>query len=257
MIRFNFNQTGGLKIITQVLSRIQDAYSIINGVAKMAGDKAILSGCEVNGTNVSNGTVVINGETLDFVGGILQTKVIIVEDISKAVFKDGSVKSFETYRYAMFGFSDSAINWADFKRVPILNLIPEQIENLQTSLNSKINGLIESIGFLKKGNIYIGDIQGNSEGWTYSEADYTISLLQKNIGSTSGGDDYYQITFVKPLSTPNYNIFTSINYSGGYVDNNDVIIAITNKTINGFNLSAREVSPIIQNISIDYILFEK
>ena len=117
--------------------------------------------------------------------------------------------------------------------------------------------MIESLGFLKKGNIYIGDIQGNSVGWTYSEADYTISLLQKNIGSTSGGDDYYQITFVKPLSTPNYNIFTSINYSGGYVDNNDVIISITNKTINGFNLSAREVTPDIQNISIDYILFEK
>ena len=87
MKTFNFNQTGGFKLTTDILSGLQDAYKIYSGVAKMAGDKAILVGCEDLGTSVADGFVVIAGETLEFKGALKQATVIVKEEISISGFK--------------------------------------------------------------------------------------------------------------------------------------------------------------------------
>ncbi|MCT2563940.1 hypothetical protein [Chryseobacterium herbae] len=131
MKTFNFNQTGGFKLITEVLSGLQDAYSIFSGVAKMAGEKAIVSGCEDLGVTVGDGLVVIGGETLEFKGGVKQNTVIIKEENTGATFEDGSIKPFEKYRYATFGYSGTAFNWADFKRVTPLNALEDRITALE------------------------------------------------------------------------------------------------------------------------------
>ncbi|GAA4156560.1 hypothetical protein GCM10022217_15680 [Chryseobacterium ginsenosidimutans] len=256
MKTFDFNQTGGLKLVTETLSGLQDAYSIFTGVAKMAGDKAILSGCEDLGTTVTDGYVVIGNETLEFKGAVKQTTVIIKEEITSIQFEDGNLKPFETYRYATFGFSPGAYNWDDFKRVPVLINLPDQISALSTMLNNKIDDLTNAIGYMRKGNIFIGDINGKTVGWTYSGAGYTIQLMNTS-GNTAGGDDLYKITFTVPLETTDYVVFTAINYVGDYNSNNDVMASITNKTLNGFDVSFREVSPIIQSLSLDYIIFKK
>ncbi|MGG7468670.1 hypothetical protein [Chryseobacterium arthrosphaerae] len=252
MKRFNFNQTGGLKLVTETLAGIQDAYTIYSGALKMAGDKAILSGCEELGGTVTNGFVLIGDEILEFKGAVKQDTVIIKEEIINSQFEDGSLKPFETYRYVTFGYSANALTWSSFRRVPALIELPSQL----AALNNKIDNLTNAIGFVRKGEIYIGDVSGKSVGWLYNGVDYKIQLINAAPGGTNGGDDLYLVTFNSPLDISTYKIFTSIKYSGSYGANNDVIFSISNINSTGFQLSVREVSPDVQNISFDYIIFK-
>ncbi|UDQ54982.1 hypothetical protein LJF28_04770 [Chryseobacterium indologenes] len=140
MKTFDFNQAGGFKLNTEVLAGLQEAYSIFNGVAKMAGDKAILSGCNELGTNISDGLVVISGETLEFKGGVKQPTVIIKEEVKDAQYENGTLKPFETYRYATFGYSATAFNWSEFKRVTPLNNIEERLLKLEKASAPIVEG---------------------------------------------------------------------------------------------------------------------
>jgi len=256
MKTFDHNQTGGLKLVTERLSELQDAYSIYTGLARMAGDKAILSGCEILGNTVTDGTVMIGGEILEFKGAVKQDTVIVKEDLTSVQFEDGSIKPFQKNRYATFGFSAGAYQWSQFKRVPVLIDIPQVITDLSTALNNKIDAFTNALGFLRKGEVFIGDINGKPVGWSYTGVDYTVQLINNVNGSNTGGDDLYQITFTNPLETNSYKVFTSVNYSGSYIANNDVIFTISNKTTTGFQLSARELSLDIQNLTVDYIIFK-
>jgi hypothetical protein len=115
MNTINFNQVGGFPMTTNVLSKLQTAFSLFNALGNIVGELSIISGCEVAGTDVANGVVFINGEVLEFRGGIAQTKVIVKEDTENLIFQNGnSYPSIKT-RYATFGTGVGAINWVDFK----------------------------------------------------------------------------------------------------------------------------------------------
>ncbi|AYZ12878.1 hypothetical protein EGY05_13510 [Chryseobacterium arthrosphaerae] len=211
MKTFDFNQTGGFKLVTEVLAGLQDGYSIFSGVAKMAGDKAIVSGCEDLGTNISDGIVIINGETLEFKGGVKQATVIIKEEKTQAAFEDGSVKDFETYRYAAFGFSVTAYNWADFKRVTPLNLIEERLSRLEKLAKPILEGN-SPILFLKPAS----EIPPGYSEWLgaagltlvgRNEADSEFSTL-----GTVGGS---KTATIQKKHLPNIKIGTGIYTNGG------------------------------------------
>lgn len=257
MRTFNFNQTEGLKLVTQTLSGLQEAYQIFIGMAKMAGNKAILSGCEELGNTIGNGVVVIGDEILDFKGGVKQDTVIIKQEITQSQFENGVFKDFETYRYATFGFAANSFDWNAFKRVPVLIDIPDQISTISTTLNAKIDALSNAIGFLRKGEIFIGDVNGKPVGWEFIGSDYTVKLINNTSGGGSGGDDLYQVTLNNALEDANYKVFLSIRYNGNYVANNDVIVTVSNITNTGFQLSVRELSMDTQNVTFEYIIFKK
>lgn len=124
MNRTNFVQTGGVPIKAERLQELQEAYSIFNNLGYLAGNFAILTGCLVVGTNVSDGVVVMNGEVILFQGGTLADDVIIVETPISKEFKDGTFKPLHFIRYATFGTSEDMASWNDFKRVdPIITLM--------------------------------------------------------------------------------------------------------------------------------------
>ncbi|OBS13382.1 hypothetical protein ATE49_13135 [Elizabethkingia miricola] len=133
MKTFNFNQTGGFKVTTETLSDIQDAYSIIEGVARVAGNLAIISGCTEagGGATVSDGVVMINNELLDFKGGAKQNTVIIREIITQKKFETGEMKDVIKYRFATFGFSNDYFAWTAFKRIPPLNTLEARFKNIE------------------------------------------------------------------------------------------------------------------------------
>ena len=124
MNRTNFVQTGGFPVKSERLQELQEAYSIFNDLGYLAGNYAILNGCVVTGSNVSDGVVVMNGEVIAFQGGTLASDVIIVETAISKDFKDGSVKPLHYVRVATFGTSVTSVLWSAFKRVdPILTLM--------------------------------------------------------------------------------------------------------------------------------------
>lgn len=133
MKKFIFNYPEGFDLTTNTLSDIQDAYLIIEGVARMAGNLAIISGCEEisGGAAIGNGVVMINNELLRFVEGGKQNTVIIREVITQKKAENGEMKDVIIDRFATFGFSNVYFPWADFKRIPPLNTIEGRFKTIE------------------------------------------------------------------------------------------------------------------------------
>jgi hypothetical protein len=92
MNRINLTQTGGFPLEEDTLNFMQSSFSQLAALTGLGGKDYILSGCEVNGANVANGTVVINGEILPFIGGAKQEFIIVEETSENRTFEDGQSK---------------------------------------------------------------------------------------------------------------------------------------------------------------------
>lgn len=115
---------------TDTLNFMQGAYDIFNVIADVAGDFVILKGCEINGTNVTDGIVAINGEVLFFRGGTSGANVLIRQEVTSKPFEDGALKEVYFNRYATFGTGVGSLLWSSFVRVTTN-------KQLQASLNTK------------------------------------------------------------------------------------------------------------------------
>ncbi|AZA90910.1 Uncharacterised protein [Chryseobacterium nakagawai] len=218
MKTFNFNETEGFDFGTKVLQEMQDAYSIIEGVSKMAGEKAIISGCEDLGLTISDGVVFLNGELLFFKGAVKQATVIIKEEKTNRAFENGSLKPFSTYRYATFGFSPDAYNWNDLKRVTPLNKLEERISKLEMAAAPIIKGGGRVL-FLRPANEI-------PEGW---EEDKTFSgrmpvgldssdIDFNEVGKT-GGEKNHKLTMPQ-LPKHSFKIFGGSGINSAKISNN-------------------------------------
>lgn len=117
MNRYDFTQPGGFPFDQGVMEFIQDCINTAATSAALSGSLAILSGCAVAGGSVSNGVVVINGEILPFVGGVISAKVIVQETATAIAYQDGTPRTVKYVRVAKFG-DDGVTNnlWVNFKR---------------------------------------------------------------------------------------------------------------------------------------------
>lgn len=166
MNKLNFNQTGGFPLSTNILDAMQNAYSIFNYLGKIAGDFAIISGCDITGGSVTNGVVFINNEVLEFKGGNAGANVYIKEELESRVFEDGSTKNVIAKRYVTFGSStpENTFTWANFKRVFPSN----EIKNFKDNFENRIKALEDKTFPIPVGMIAIWN-KPNSEaiptGW--------------------------------------------------------------------------------------------
>lgn len=119
MNKLNFNQTGGFPLSTNILNAMQEAYSVFNSLGHLAGQYAIISGCDEVGNNISDGVIFINGEILPFKGGSKSATIFIKEDTESRIFEDGATKPVIFKRYASFGSStpDKTYYWDTFRRI--------------------------------------------------------------------------------------------------------------------------------------------
>ena len=101
------------------LAFMQNSYRLFNSLGCMAGNKAIISGCEERGNTISPGTVFINGELFPFEGGAKDSTVFIKELTNEVTFEDGFLRPLEIIRSVAFGRSvpEKTFNWEDFQRV--------------------------------------------------------------------------------------------------------------------------------------------
>ena len=169
MNKINFNQTGGFPLSTNILDAMQSAYAVFNQLGSLAGNKAIISGCEQLGNTVADGVIFLNGEILPFKGGAIGTSVIIKEESESRVFEDGATKPVIFKKYATFGTStpEKTFTWAEFKRVDnLLDLTEKKAEKIELDKSIKrIEKLEEQkpmIGEIKQG---IFDLENLPPGW--------------------------------------------------------------------------------------------
>ena len=129
------------------LAFMQNSYRLFNSLGSMAGNKAIISGCEEIGNTITPGTVFINGELFPFEGGAKGDTVIIKEETNEVTFDDGFLRPLETIRTAAFGRStpEKTYNWEDFQRITNL----QDLGNNKTD-NTETKKLLERIEKLEK-----------------------------------------------------------------------------------------------------------
>ncbi|MRM95025.1 hypothetical protein D1Z98_08605 [Riemerella anatipestifer] len=294
MDRLILNGTDGFPLYTDTLAEAQKGWSVFNGLTGLAGDLAIIKGCEVIGSQVSDGYVSIGGELYPFKGGSIGNNVIIKEVITKREFKDKSTKPVYAERYATFGSStpEQTYAWSDFKRVKNLPQMDEEkaakkelnekvneINKLISDTKEALNKIIEEtktsiknhidnrsnphdvkpnqVGILKVGTIFLGDIQGKNTGWRHTGSDYTVELIKKGGTNNTGGDDLYRITFSQDLGTSEYNVLGSFYCLRDWNDDNDLGFAVSSKRTNGFDIAVREYAPQPQNVNFDFLIVKK
>ncbi|WP_454978144.1 phage baseplate protein [Capnocytophaga ochracea] len=127
MNKLNLTHEAGYPFDVNFLAFMQNAYSLFNHLGHLAGNLAIISGCEQTGNTIAAGTVFINGELLPFEGGAKSDSIFIKEVTNEVTFEDGFLRPLETIRTATFGRStpEKTFNWADFQRVTNLQDLGE------------------------------------------------------------------------------------------------------------------------------------
>ncbi|MDE5525706.1 phage baseplate protein [Elizabethkingia meningoseptica] len=219
MKRFNFNQTGGLKFTTETLTNIQDAYSVVEGVGRMAGNMSIISGCEeASGSIIADGMVIINGELLEFKGGIKQNTVIVREEKQAIKFQNGELKDVIIYRYATFGFSNNFYPWTDFKRVTPLNTLEGRLALMEKALKPIIDGK-SAVLFMRPANEIpagweeVVEFRGRMPiGWNPNDGDFDT------VGKT-GGNKQHTLN-ISELPAHSFKIFGGDGINTGNISDN-------------------------------------
>lgn len=128
MNKLNFNQSVGFPLETEILDEMQKSWTVLNALGAIAGNFTIISGCVVTSTTAANGVVFINGEVLEFRGGVVQDNVIIVEVTQLREFEDANSRDVIYIRYATFGTATTQWLWSDFKRGIETKEIPAALE---------------------------------------------------------------------------------------------------------------------------------
>lgn len=125
-----------LAITSTFLGFMQSALQELQKLANIAGDNYILSGCVVNGSVVSAGYVIINGELLEFKAGNLTTYVIIRETEETHEIQEGN--HIVITRWVEFGVGTGQIAWTSLKRIKTNQELETSISNLNTALTGEI-----------------------------------------------------------------------------------------------------------------------
>ena len=147
MNKLHTEHNAGYPFDVAFLAFMQNSYRLFNSLGSMAGNKAIISGCEQVGNTISAGTVYINGELYPFTGGTKGDTVFIKEETTEATFQDGFLRPLETIRTVAFGRStpEKTFNWADFKRITNLQELGEN-----KAENKALKELKAEVEILKK-----------------------------------------------------------------------------------------------------------
>ncbi len=266
MNQINFNQVGGFPLSTNILAKLQTAFSLFNALGNIVGDLTIISGCEVSGTNIGDGVVYINGEVLEFRGGLAQTKVIIKEDVENLLFENLNYYPAVKTRYVTFGTGVDAINWVDFKR----GFATKDIAEVFALKGDKtvLDGLSDFVALMYAKLLTIDmyaekNVQPDMAQNDDTKDDFiknkpsTISYLYKGtfvVGDNVTTDSLRTVTF-PTVGTNNYMVIGCMVSVGSNFDaDNDVIWMVREKGNTSFKLTLREVAGQVQNLNFEYML---
>jgi len=244
MNKLNLTHEAGYPFDVNFLAFMQNAYSLFNHLGHLAGNLAIISGCEQTGNTIAAGTVFINGELLPFEGGAKSDSIFIKEVTNEVTFEDGFLRPLETIRTVTFGRStpEKTFNWEDFQRVTnlqdlgknkaenkALKELKDEVEKLKKQKQAVPIGLIALWGkpaneipagwreyVNLRGRMPVGFDPDYLKTKDDSQ-DYQFNSLLK-----SGGERSHRLTISEmPLHTHNYNdIYYSEAWGSVYIPGN-------------------------------------
>lgn len=264
MNNLNFNQSDGFPLETQILDEMQKAYSMFNALGAIVGNFSIISGCETVGSTVTDGVVFINGEVLNFKGGLATSTVIIKEDVTQLEFEDFSMKDVIYTRYVRFGSGSVQYNWSNFKRgVQTRNLdelfAAKANSNVVNSILETLNNVVSKLQTIEEGAAVQlpSDWNAVSGVTRILNKPNTIAYLYKGtveIGDAVGTSSVRTISFPS-VGTSDYIVLGSMVSQGNEINgDNDFIWLIREKLNSSFKVILRELTSEVQNLRFDFIL---
>ncbi len=112
-------------LATDVLAFLQASCQMLEKLTAFVGGNYILSGCEVMGSAVNPGHVVINGELMPFKGGTLQEYARVIAREENVTIQDGNYTTMR--KEFQFGAGSGQIQWNSLRRAgDLLSLIEKK-----------------------------------------------------------------------------------------------------------------------------------
>ena len=174
---------------------IQGQILLLQQLSLVHGSTYVISGCIVTGSNVSDGVVVVNGEILPFIGGAIQTNVVVVEAVQSKQYFDLQIRPYYKNRHATFGTAGTVYPWANFDRSTPTNGILKRmkaVEEVLATLGSDLDALETAFGSHTHtwasitdkpngytryvGSVTLGDIGAGGGYVAPQQSRYTISI---------------------------------------------------------------------------------
>jgi hypothetical protein len=232
--RIDYSNLGGFPLTQDTLKFMQDSYRPALGVmALLAGNKTILSGVIVNGSNVSDGWISYNGELIPFIGGGIAADVVIDEVGTAVTFQDNNQRTVYFTKTARCG-APGTFPLSDLQQLPtLISFFNQYLQHTHSwqSITNKPAGYITYVG-----SINIGDVGGSAPGGISAND----SIITVNIPDQ--GD-------------ANYTVGGSlVGQSSDLNTDNDVLWIVGAQMSSSFKLALREVSPNTQNLVFKYTI---
>lgn len=120
MNNIDFTNLGGFPLEQDTLDFMQLSYGgPLGAIARLCGDKTILTGVVVTGGAVSSGWIAVNGELILFQGGALGASVVISSTPTSVTFDDGNIREAYFIKTATCG-AVGDFPFSDLSRVGIV-----------------------------------------------------------------------------------------------------------------------------------------
>lgn len=217
--RIDLTNNGGFPLEQDTLAFMQDSYrSALGAMAKLCGNKTILDGVVVAGSNVTAGWIAVDGELIPFLAGTAGTRVIITESpaVVQSVFDDGASRDVFFTKTATCGIAGG--------------FLFSELQALRTLL--QVNTLLNQM----KGII------------TYFRTDVIVGDIV---------NDTFINIYIPDQGTVNYVVGGSlVGYSSNPDADNDVAWMISAKTATSFKLCVKDINaPVnVQNLKFDFTI---
>lgn len=270
--RIDFNNLGGFPLTQDVLAYMQSSYrDAISGLARVCGDKVIVSGITDTGTTVTDGWILHNGELLPFVGGPKQSTYIIIDDNGTEQFEDGTPRTVYFNRYARFGSGGTA--FSDLLRLDSIAALKNGLGTLNSNLTALNNTLQlhinnkgnphtvtkKQVGLENIPNAISDDPSTNrSDVLATTRAVYATNKIAYTDSLNVGDVDHDKSIYVGlryPIS--GYLVAGSLRSTGHWDYDNDVWWVVGEVNTTYFKLFCRDEGNRIQNLYFDYAIILK
>tara|TARA_R110002126_G_scaffold274766_1_gene419965 strand:+ start:1958 stop:2716 length:759 start_codon:yes stop_codon:yes gene_type:complete len=214
-------------------------------ILALVGDKAILSGVVVTGSNATDGIVTFNGKIYRFVPGVTAVNVTtkrIAIDRPNASQIDSPAFYEDVIEFGSDGFD--TFPFADLTRVKNLQEIitDANLVNVAPAW-AAITGKPTFVSKILKGKLIIGDVAGATVS---SSGDITSA----SIIEASGPDMRIRVNFNSIGITDYIPTIVVDSKNASYNEDNEVILSIKSRTTTSFDILVREVISASQNIDV-------
>ena len=227
MNRLDLSNLGGLPFTQDRLDFLQQSYlAAFGALAKLCGDKVILTGVELAAGNVSDGWIAYNGELIKFIGGAYADQIVITETAVPFTFGDASVHDVQFTKIATCGLI-GAFDFAELTRADTIKQ-------------------------------FIADFVAHTHDWadiTNKPAGYITHVGQHNIGDIIGGGAATFTVTIPDQGGNAYKVIATIKSNdNNYSVNNDLGFCVYDFQATTFKVAIDEFRGGIQNISLDFII---